>query len=146
MTETSTGPSSEPGPRANPVSGEILGPLVHLTRLKHDAGLAAKEGRERFRLGEWDQRPEHQQDLDIAIAGAIAEVVTAAVRGRFGEVLRVHYLAGITCDRARKEDNPVCACSRVFLGWHPSVGEAVEAWIVHVMEVADGDEEGGDRV
>ena len=130
-------------PHANPVSGENLGPLVHLTRLKHDSQQAAKEGRERFRLGDWDQRPEHQQDLDIAIAGAIAEVVTAAVRGRFAEVLRVHYLAGITTDRARHEYNPVCACSRVFLGWRPSVGEAVEAWIGHVIEIAG--EEGADR-
>jgi hypothetical protein len=123
-------------PHANPVSGENLGPLVHLTRLRHDSRQAAKEGRERFRLGDWDQRPEHQQDLDIAIAGAIAEVVTAAVRGRFGEVLRVHYLAGISDGGARNLYCPVCACSDVFLEWHPSVGEAVEAWIGHVMEIA----------
>ena len=80
------------GPHVSPVSGEVLGPLVHLTRLKHDAQQAAKEGRERFRLGDWDQRPEHQQDLDIAIAGAIAEVVTAAVRGRLAA--RMDDLAG----------------------------------------------------
>jgi hypothetical protein len=123
-------------PPANPVSGENLGPLVHLTRLKHDARQAAKEGRERFRLGDWDQRPEHQQDLDIAIAGAIAEVVTAEVRKQIAGVLRVHYLAGITEDRARHEVGPVCGCSEVFLGWHPSVGAAVEAWIGHVMERA----------
>jgi hypothetical protein len=51
-------------------------------------------------------------------------------------VLKQHYLAGIECDHERKMDNPRCACSLVFLGWHPSVGEAVDAWIEHVMEVA----------
>lgn len=70
-------------PRTDPISGEALGPLVHLTRLKHDAALAAKEGRERFRLGDWDQRPEHQQDLDIAIAEAVAGAVAAGVREQY---------------------------------------------------------------
>jgi hypothetical protein len=133
------------GSPANPVSGEVLGPLVHLTRLKHDAQQAAKEGRERFRLGDWDQRPEHQQDLDIRIAEAIAEVVTAAVRGRFAEVLRVHYLAGFSDGvPGRNLYCPVCACSEVFLEWHPSVGEAVEAWIGHVMEIAGNEGGTGD--
>jgi hypothetical protein len=54
------------------------------------------------------------------------------------ETLRAHYLAEIICDGAQERDNPVCACSTVFLGWHPSVGTAVEAWIDHVMaEAAD---------
>ena len=78
------------------------------------------------------------------MAAAVAEVVRAEVRGRFGQALREHYLAGISCDRARHEDNPVCACSRVFLGWHPSVGEAVEAWIAHVMDVAGSEEAGAE--
>lgn len=54
----------------------------------------------------------------------------AAVR----EVLREHYLAQVTCDHERKQDNPVCACSLVHLGWHPSVGAAVDAWIEHAVE------------
>lgn len=49
-------------------------------------------------------------------------------------VLKRHYLAQIVCDHERKMDNPVCACSLVNLGWHPSVGEAVDAWIEHVIE------------
>lgn len=48
-------------------------------------------------------------------------------------VLREHYLAQITCDHEQKLDNAGCACSLVFLGWHPSVGEAVDAWIDHVL-------------
>ena len=76
---------------------------------------------------------------DRAEAAEAAEAKLAAI----GTALREHYLAGISCDHARKEDNPVCACSRVFLGWHPSVGEAVEAWIGHVMEVAGGEGEAG---
>lgn len=50
-------------------------------------------------------------------------------------VLEGHYLAQVVCDHDRKMDNPICSCSQVFLGWHPSVGEAVQAWVDHVMEV-----------
>ena len=56
-----------------------------------------------------------------------------AKAGLFRYVLREHYLAEVICDHERKMDNPVCACSRVNLGWHPSVGAAVEAWIEHVL-------------
>jgi hypothetical protein len=49
------------------------------------------------------------------------------------DVLRRHYLTQITCDHDRKMDNPVCACSLVNLGWHPSVGDAVDAWADHVI-------------
>lgn len=45
-----------------------------------------------------------------------------------------HYLAQIVCDHERGLDNPICACSRVHLGWHPSVGAAVAAWVDHVMD------------
>jgi hypothetical protein len=54
-------------------------------------------------------------------------------------VLRRHYLTQITCDHEGKIDNPVCACSLVHLGWHPSVGAAVDAWINHVMTVLAGE-------
>lgn len=49
------------------------------------------------------------------------------------DVLREHHLAHITCDHDTKQDNPVCACSKINLGWHSSVGQAVEAWLAHVM-------------
>lgn len=52
------------------------------------------------------------------------------------DVLRAHYLAEVICDHEGKRDNPVCSCSLVFLGWHPSVGAAVDAWVDHVMEQA----------
>ena len=91
----------------------------------------------------WTLRPEPWEKLHPAdrekyerIGETIAAVTRAAVRGQVAAALKEHYLAGITCDHARHEDNPVCACSRVFLGWHPSVGQAVEAWITHVMEAA----------
>ena len=119
---------------------EPYGRLVHQTRLDREAERAAAEGRQRFNMPPWEGRTEDQRGLDNRIASVIAEVVRAEVRGRFGHALREHYLAGISWDRARHEDNPVCACSRVFLGWHPSVGEAVEAWIVHVMDVAGSEE------
>jgi hypothetical protein len=52
------------------------------------------------------------------------------------EVLKAHYLAEVVCDHEQGMDQPRCACSLVNLGWHPSVGAAVDAWIEHVMEVA----------
>lgn len=55
------------------------------------------------------------------------------------DVLREHYLFAITCDHERKQDNPICACSRIFLGWHPTVGAAVDAWIEHVMSICPTD-------
>lgn len=57
--------------------------------------------------------------------------------------LRSHYLASITCDHERQQDNPICACSLVHLGWHASVGAAVDAWIDHVLAVLDGDDPAG---
>lgn len=51
-------------------------------------------------------------------------------------VLKQHYLATINCDHERKMDQPICNCSLVNLGWHPSVGEAVDAWIEHVIEAS----------
>lgn len=57
-----------------------------------------------------------------------------AQRTELAAVLREHFLAQIICDHDKKQDNPVCACSKVHLGWHPSVGAAVNAWVEHVME------------
>jgi hypothetical protein len=47
-------------------------------------------------------------------------------------VLKDHYLVTVECDHNTKQDRPICACSLVDLGWHPSVGHAVEAWIDHL--------------
>ena len=52
------------------------------------------------------------------------------------EILTDHYLAAMVCDHRDRLDNPQCACSRVHLGWHPSVGAAVQAWVAHVMAMA----------
>lgn len=57
-------------------------------------------------------------------------------------VLETHWLDGIECDHESKRDNPRCACSEVFLGWHPTVGDAVKAWIAHVANVAGGTYDG----
>jgi hypothetical protein len=51
------------------------------------------------------------------------------------QTLRQHWLRAMECDHATGRDKPHCACSRVDLGWHPSVGEAVEAWLAHVSGV-----------
>jgi hypothetical protein len=50
--------------------------------------------------------------------------------------LREHWLRTVECDHASDRDKPHCACSRVDLGWHPSVGAAVEAWLAHVAGVS----------
>lgn len=62
------------------------------------------------------------------------------------ETLRQHWLHAMECDHATGRDKPHCACSRVDLGWHPSVGAAVEAWLAHVAGVnasSDAQPEGG---
>lgn len=56
------------------------------------------------------------------------------------DTLKDHYLAGVECDHDRKQDRASCACSRVDLGWQPSVGEAVDSWIAHVRSVEGGGE------
>lgn len=56
---------------------------------------------------------------------AAAEAVSAQ--------FRMHYLAHIECDEENKRDRPTCACSMVDLGWHDSVGAAVDAWHAHVV-------------
>jgi hypothetical protein len=68
----------------------------------------------------------------------------AALKEGVRERLRLHYLTAIECNHARKMDRPTCSCSAVDLGWHPSVGAAVDAWITHalseeVVESAAGD-------
>jgi hypothetical protein len=55
-------------------------------------------------------------------------------------ILRQHYLAWIECDHEQQMDNPQCACSKVDLGWHPTVGDAVNAWIEHVRAALQGDQ------
>jgi len=123
------------GPSPTPSSDRTLGQVLH------EAREAGGQGRPRpWPPLPWAERDPGLKALDEEMAGAVAAVVRdrfrAALRERITRALREHYLAGISCDRARHEDNPVCACSRVFLGWHPSVGAAVEAWIGHVMEAA----------
>lgn len=54
-------------------------------------------------------------------------------RDALAKVLAEHYLVEIVCDHEREADNPRCACSREWLGWHPSVGAAVRAWVSHVL-------------
>lgn len=114
----------------DPREPQSLGEVLHRARQ------AGGEQRPRpWPVEPWADRDPRLKELDEAMAAAVA----AVVRERFRAALREHYLAGITCDGAQERDNPVCGCSRVFLGWHPSVGEAREAWIRHVLGVVDGD-------
>lgn len=69
---------------------------------------------------------------DLAAARAELDEATKGVRARLAK----HYLAQVVCDHERGLDNPNCSCSLVHLGWHPSVGAAVAAWIDHALERA----------
>jgi hypothetical protein len=58
-----------------PVPGldrEALGRLVHETRLACEAERSAAEGRVRFVLGSWEERSDHQRELDMRIGEAVA--------------------------------------------------------------------------
>lgn len=60
--------------------------------------------------------------------------VEVVSRERVAQILKAHYLIGVECDPVNKQDRPSCQCSLVDLGWHPSIGQAVDAWIAHVLE------------
>ena len=53
--------------------------------------------------------------------------------------LRKHWLYLIDCDHEARRDKAQCACVLVDLGWWDNVGEAVESWIDHVFEQAQGE-------
>lgn len=55
-----------------PGDPDALPRLVHEQRLAHEADRAAAEGRTRFNLGTWEERPEYQRELDRRIASAVA--------------------------------------------------------------------------
>jgi hypothetical protein len=67
-------------------------------------------------------------------AGTVADDRLAVEQVIWRAVLAEHYLMDVVCDPETKTDNPVCGCSRVFLGWHPSIGAARQAWIDHVAD------------
>ena len=74
---------------------------------------------------------------ELRMARAALASAAVAERERIRAVLREHYLTMIICDHENKLDNPGCACSRVFLGWHPTVAGAADAWIAHALAVGD---------
>jgi hypothetical protein len=61
---------------------EQLGRLVHEMRLACEAERAAAEGRMRFLLGSWEERSDHQRELDMRIGEAVA----AAERERIAQL------------------------------------------------------------
>jgi hypothetical protein len=52
------------------------------------------------------------------------------------ETLRSHWLHTVICDHEGKKDAAACACGTWISPAQPSVGEAVERWIDHVLEMA----------
>ena len=87
-----------------------------------------------------DQKP--PMDVIVTLLLAVQRLITdrdvppPGAPHTLRDVLRAHYLAQITCDHEQGADQPVCACSVVNLGWHGSVGLAVEAWLDHVLAMA----------
>lgn len=55
--------------------------------------------------------------------------------------LRAHWLSAIECDHDGHRDRPICGCSMVDLGWQPTVGDAIEAWVRHVEREAQADDQ-----
>jgi hypothetical protein len=53
-------------------------------------------------------------------------------------ILFDHALVEIQCDHDAKTDRPICACSLIELGWYPTVGQARQAWVDHVVAVIRG--------
>ena len=82
-------------------------------------------------------RIRHSSGLELSRASLAADAILAlpemVALTQLRDRLRQHFLAAIVCDHERGMDNPQCACSRAFLGWHPSVGAAVDAWVEHVL-------------
>jgi hypothetical protein len=56
--------------------------------------------------------------------------------------LREHWLASIVCDHDAKTDTAICSCTQWRDEPHPSVGEAVDAWIEHVFATLPSPPEG----
>lgn len=71
VTSPAPAPGGRPGTATGP-AGEDLGRLVHSVRLASEAERAEEEGRQRFRLGEWEERTPWQRALDMRIGHAVA--------------------------------------------------------------------------
>lgn len=55
---------------------------------------------------------------------------------RMRAALREHWITGVVYDHDAKTDRATCACSLWRCEPMPSVGAAVDAWISHVLTVA----------
>ncbi len=69
---------------------EPLGRLVHDTRLACEADRAAAEGRQKFNLSPWEERDEHQRELDMRIGAAVAAAERERIAGQT-EALAANY-------------------------------------------------------
>lgn len=80
-----------------------------------------------------ESRERIEQEARTARLGkALAEVTnTDAVAA----VLREHWLTGVECDHAARTDVATCYCSTWRSAPQPTHGEAVEAWVQHVLEL-----------
>jgi hypothetical protein len=58
-------------------------------------------------------------------------------RKQFAETLRKHWLWQVECHHADKTDTSRCFCSLWVCQPQPSVGEAIERWVEHVLEHLD---------
>lgn len=103
-----------------------------------DSGFGACEESARFSGGPPTSQagsPTHNE------TGAIRQpVAKPESRGKFitAEHLGTHFLFAIECDHEAKTDVAICACSQWRCPPQPSVGAAVDMWVVHVFDTSPG--------
>ena len=119
---------------------EPYGRLVHDTRLACEADRAAAEGRQRFRLGEWEERDDGQRELDMRIGSAVAARAVTDAKLE-AERMRAQLMA-FAAERDRTVRELKRRASR-------AVTEVVRDALLFAAEVVLGqersDEKGGDR-
>lgn len=91
-----------------------------------------EDAKRRVRDGDYEN-----VETELAALDDAAPAIRKQERQRVREALQTHWLAQIECDHEAKQDRPICGCSEVDLGWHPSIGAAVKVWIDHLFAALD---------
>ena len=84
-------------------------------------------------MREFNQREQCRVAPALEI-GNVKRCAGAVDFARMAQVLREHWLTGLECDHEAKTDVANCFCGRWRPAPEPSVGQAVERWVEHVME------------
>jgi len=90
---------------------EALGRIVHAKRLACEAERAKAEGRKRFSMPPWEERPRWQQELDMAIGEAVAAAVREADGAKLAETRRQ------ACEWTTTDDGSAASATEAVCGW-----------------------------